>query len=203
MTIRQRKPVYALSLHLAGVGGAGAYQDFGSYRTLKRAQGEAAKADRIMSKMDADTRTARRNPTPQAARLQALQQAWKKIADERDELLRALEVKYGPDGYRWAGRGERSRLDKLSERASKASDKVFDWLRENSPWDWYYGPSANWILTRLTPEMAFSPTPPMLPAESAAWGEPRVDRLARPMLNPRRRRNHGHGVNVSARKKRR
>ena len=115
---------------------------------------------------------------PKPGEFTALQDKWRVADDAYETWKRSLRVKYGPGfDLTWAKTGEKNRLEQLHQRASRAADKVFVWLDRWSPWDWGHGTSMFWILNNVTEADALSPGPMMLPAASAGYGSPQVDRL--------------------------
>lgn len=115
---------------------------------------------------------------PRPGEFTALQDKWRAADQAYETLERSLRVKYGPGFHpNWAKAGERNRLEQLRQRASKAADKMFAWLERWSPWDWGHGTSMFWLLRNLTEADALSPVPLLLPARSAGYGSPQVDRL--------------------------
>jgi hypothetical protein len=87
-----------------------------------------------------------------------------------------LRVRYGTDvtGRVYSSRREQHKLDVLERAQARIYARIFVWLDKHSPWDWHAGTSAHWICSSLTADQALSDTPPVLPAESAGYGSPRV-----------------------------
>lgn len=101
----------------------------------------------------------------QAKYLEAYQRHWDFDID--------LRVKYGTESHRYRClKSERNRLERMQAAISRALDRIMVWLDRESLWDWHAGASCHWICTKLTAEQAFSPEPPLLPAEAASYGMP-------------------------------
>lgn len=85
--------------------------------------------------------------------------------EKKYEAARAFEielrVKYGDRNWRtWAGRGDRTKLERLEAARDKVGDKIVDLLYKISPRGeaWATGAPAWWIRSKLTWEDATRPT---------------------------------------------
>lgn len=112
--------------------------------------------------------------------LAKLQQRFTVQNNMADALKGQLATRYGD--WHYAPRGQRERLEKFQDRASKAMEAVFVWLDENSPRDWRHGAPCFWVCEHLTESDALtmgqlSVIPP--PVYGAHHGD--ADRFARPV----------------------
>lgn len=77
-----------------------------------------------------------------------LQAAWHKAHEAEYAEHRRLMYKYGNSWQ--APLGQRTRLEKLRARESKARDAIFAWLDTNSPRSWRTGVPCYWVCEELT-----------------------------------------------------
>ncbi len=117
---------------------------------------------------------------PRAAdkkRWETLRASFLAAHEAADDLEIEMRVKYGDQNWRtWSGRGERARLERLEEKASKLGDKLFELLLRVSPRGeaWRTGAPVYWIYSKLSWDDAVRPvTEPLSVVVPAPYGADR------------------------------
>ncbi len=65
-----------------------------------------------------------------------LQTTWRAYDDQRQALLVALAVRYGPDWRIACRRADQHRLDRLANACRRVEARAYAWLARHSPRDW-------------------------------------------------------------------